>query len=94
MGAAGDKMKSCCAHGPCEFEQVTDRVQLAPVLTEQAVASASPDAKNKDIIACHMRSQSKSQPAVPARDKIPEDSVASAPRLNIKVQSAFASFRW
>ena len=93
MGTAGEKLKTCCSHAPCEFEHVTDKVHIAPISTqEQAAQSTLQDSteKNKQIIASHMKAQSKThiESVSPPHPKFVEENIAGAPKLKIKVRES------
>ncbi len=97
MGAAGDRVKACCcAHGPCEAEQFTDKIQLAPISHETAVreSSASSSEKNKEIIASYIRPPLKIPADLPMtllKSQISVEEVKRAPMLRIKLVSSPAA---
>ena len=91
MGSAGEKMKSCCTHGLCEFDQVNDKVQIAAVEIQEHSTKPSTEEKNKEVIAVHMKTYSK--PVLDKeskhRVKVPEIQISNLPKLRIKVTYAY-----
>jgi len=89
MGAASDKLRSCCAHGTCEAEQFTDKIQLAPIQEDRMVTNSIYDStteKNKEIIASHIRPPSKipNEFSSLAQIRIPPEEISLGPILKIR----------
>ena len=90
MGSSADRLKTCCAHTPCDSDQFADKIQISPIapnLVPQATLQDNNAEKNKEIIASHLRPPPKmTLETVPtSRSAIPAEEAKTAPKLKIKL---------